>query len=94
MKENFENSSESLVPMEDMINVPASFIEELRTVIKRLKKAEDNCITLLQSPPLLSAVGELIFVNIAIACTKVEEIVKEYDAHIEDKIDNFVNREL
>ena len=92
------NSSESLVPMEDMITVPAAYIEELREILERLERAEDNCVTLfegvtLQSPTLVQAAGELSF-NVMIARSKAEKVIKEYDDHIEDMIDNYIDNEF
>lgn len=95
MEKKMNNSSESLVPMEDMIKVLASYIEELRIVVERLKRAEDGCMKLLldedtlQSPTAVLTIGKLVFVDLMLACGNVEKMVKEYDAQIEDRIDNF-----
>ena len=98
MKEEMNNSSESLVPMEDMIIVPAAYIEELREILKRLERAEYNCVTLFgrvtfQSPTLTQAARELSF-NVMTAYNKTKKIIKEYDDHIQDMIDNYTDNEF
>ena len=94
MKKEMNNSSESLVPMEDMITVPAAYIEELREILKRLKGAEDNCVALFDGVYILVQEAGELSLNIMIAHNKVEKMLKEYDDHIEDMIDNYIDNEF